>query len=258
MHCWRQLDLEVIKDSMQRARFFELRSYLHLVDRICVTDKEKDANRLFVKPVVEFFRKACLEIPRSREVLRGRANGTVNWRVPHAAVCPEQTEPCCAEEVCVAASYGLVLDFAIHVGKGTAPNSELKKLGLGGAVGKKLTETVNRHDVTFLFTDRYFMGINVAALFAHENVNISGTIMANRTNGDATRMPNERAMKRGESYCIVRRDDKLCLGKWKDNKSIISLSTAFATDLEWKWRRWSKKVKKRIELIQPHIVAQYN
>ncbi|KAG0422301.1 hypothetical protein HPB47_001864 [Ixodes persulcatus] len=65
-------------------------------------------------------------------------------------------------------------------------------------------------------------------------------------------------MKLGESHCRVRSDDKLCLVKWKDNKSVILLSTAFGTAPEGTCRRSSKNEKKRVEVTPPDIVARYN
>ncbi|XP_040066395.1 piggyBac transposable element-derived protein 2-like [Ixodes scapularis] len=171
---------------------------------------------------------------------------------------PSKPNPVGLKNFVLAASDGLVLHFMMCVGKGTVPDADMKELGLGGGVVKRLVETVNTDEATFLFTDRYFAGVKVADFLLDNNIFLTGTIVANRTNGEAARMPNDRSMKRGESHCRVRSDDKLCLVKWKDNKSVLLLSTAFGTVPEGKCRRWSKDEKKRVEVTQPDIVDKYN
>ncbi|XP_040075589.1 piggyBac transposable element-derived protein 1-like [Ixodes scapularis] len=158
----------------------------------------------------------------------------------------------------LAASDSLVLDFPIYIGKRTVSEADVEELDLGGGVVKGLVKTTNRDEPTFLLTDKYFPGVKLTGFLIDNKNFLTGTIMANRTNGEAARIPNDRSMKRGESHCRVRSDDKLCQVKWKDNKSVLLLSTAFGTAPEGTCRRCSKDEKKRAEVTQPHIVARYN
>lgn len=65
----RMFRIELIAQAMTRNRFFELRSYVHFIDKLSLPDEEQEKNRPFlVKPIITSFRNACIELPRSREV----------------------------------------------------------------------------------------------------------------------------------------------------------------------------------------------
>ncbi|KAH9371321.1 hypothetical protein HPB48_007324 [Haemaphysalis longicornis] len=87
---------------------------------------------------------------------------------------------------------GLVLDFAIYVGKGTVNVEDMQEFGLGGSIIKKLVETLNRDRDTFLFTDRYFTGVKIAEHLVEKSIFRPGTVMANRTGGVALVMSQAR------------------------------------------------------------------
>ena len=75
------------------------------------------------------------------------------------------------------------------------------------------------------------------------NLEGTGTIMFNRFKGYEFKADKD--MKRGENEEVVRSDKKLCLIKWKDNKSVIILPTAFGENPEGFVKRWDKKEKKK-------------
>lgn len=64
-------------------------------------------------------------------------------------------------------------------------------------------------------------------------------------------------MERGQSNSKVRSDENICIVKWKDTKSVLSLST-FGTEPEGKCMRWVKDEKKKVYVPQPHVVGNYN
>ncbi|KAG0422069.1 hypothetical protein HPB47_002092 [Ixodes persulcatus] len=65
-------------------------------------------------------------------------------------------------------------------------------------------------------------------------------------------------MSRGTSVQKVREDEKLCLVKWKDNKSVLMMSSAFGIHPEGTCKRWSKEEHKKVDVARPAVVAQYN
>ncbi|KAH6922746.1 hypothetical protein HPB50_018786 [Hyalomma asiaticum] len=98
----------------------------------------------------------------------------------------------------MAAADGLVLDFLIYVGKGTVREDDMKQLGLGASVVKKLMETVERSDPTFVFTDRYSTSFKLGDDLLEKNMFLTGTVMANRTGGVAATLPQDKSMQRGQ------------------------------------------------------------
>lgn len=196
MYCSRQLVLAVIKDAMQRARFLELRSDIRFVWRMSLTDKEDGKSRLFlVKPTDEFFLKKRPFIflahessawmskwYRSQEGAPfgslSHANRTLlGWKVCDGFWWLSYKFHCCYRKTIVPNIIAETVPWG-KVCKETELNGYSKWCGLS-------------------FTDRYFMVIVSADAFLNRNVHITGTIMANCTNGEGTRMENDRVFKRG-------------------------------------------------------------
>ncbi|XP_040070249.3 uncharacterized protein LOC120843088 [Ixodes scapularis] len=161
---WSQaLGVDLIAQAMSRNRFFELRSNIHFVDKVSVTTKQKEENRLFlVEPIVNSFRNACLELPRSRELSIDEQMIPFSGRCPVRQCVPSKPNPVGLKNFIMASPDGLVLDFAIYVGKGTVSDDDMREFGPGGSVVKKLLETLRRDRETFVFTDMYFTGLKIA------------------------------------------------------------------------------------------------
>ncbi|KAG5870183.1 hypothetical protein JTB14_032475 [Gonioctena quinquepunctata] len=80
--------------------------------------------------------------------------------------------------------------------------------------------------------------------------------MLNRVKG--FEFKKDKAMNRRESEVAVRTDDKLCITKWKDNKSVLMISTAFGREPETEVEKWNKKEKKRTGISCPAVIKSYN
>lgn len=141
--------------------------------------------------------------------------------------------------------------------KNTVPEEDVKTYGLGGAVVKRPVESLDAKDIpTLLFTDRYFTGIRIIEHLAEKNIFLTETVVAHRTDGAALTFSKDKGMSRGTSMQKVREDGKLCLVKWKDNKSILMMSSAFGIHPEGTCKRWSKEEHKKVDVARPAIVAQ--
>lgn len=248
----------LVTETMTRDRFFELRGMLHFVDLSQTTDAQTE-NKLFrAEPIIESFRKACLELPRPKAVSVDEQMIPFSGRCPARQYVPSKPNPVGLKNFVLSSSDGLVLDFVIYTGKGTVPEADTKELGLGGAIVKRLLHTVPEEQPVHVFTDRFFTGLKLAEYLLRRNAHLTGTIMANRTGGAAPKLPNEKNMKRGESCCVVRSDGEMCLTKWKDRKSVMILSTACGITPEGTCRRWSKEERKKVDVPQPHCIKIYN
>ena len=84
-----------------------------------------------------------------------------------------------------------------------------------------------------VFLDRYFTTVGLMDKLL--SLNLEGTITFNRFKGYEFKADKD--MKRGENEEVVRSDKKLCLIKWKDNKSVIMLWTTFGSRNGIKRRR---------------------
>ncbi|KAG0410161.1 hypothetical protein HPB47_012723 [Ixodes persulcatus] len=70
--------------------------------------------------------------------------------------------------------------------------------------------------------------------------------------------PKDKEMSRGTSVQKVREDGKLCLVKWKENKSVLMMSSAFGIHPGGTCKRWSKEEHKKVDVARPAVVSQYN
>ncbi|XP_049268932.1 piggyBac transposable element-derived protein 2-like [Rhipicephalus sanguineus] len=199
------------------------------------------------------------DTPASHKVQgRGPIWKATDGRCPARQYVPSKPNPVGLKNFVLSSSDGLVLDFVIYTGKGTVPEADTKELGLGGAIVKRLLHTVPEEQPVHVFTDRFFTGLNLAEYLLRRNAHVTGTIMANRTGGAASKLPNEKSMKRGKSCCVVRSEGEMCLTKWKDRKSVMILSTACGITPEGTCRRWSKEERKKVDVPQPHCIKTYN
>ena len=87
----------------------------------------------------------------------------------------------------------------------------------------------------------------------------TGTIRSNRTGSVPLRDANKMEKEKRESYDSVSdKDTGICITRWKDSKVVTVASTYAGVDPIKKAQRYSKAEKKRVEITQPNVVAEYN
>lgn len=57
---------------------------------------------------------------------------------------------------------------------------------------------------------------------------------------------------------IVRKDQKVCIVQWFDNKEVLVASNEFGAVPQDTCKRWSKKDKAYIDVQRPALIKQYN
>jgi hypothetical protein len=65
-------------------------------------------------------------------------------------------------------------------------------------------------------------------------------------------------MKRGEFEEVVSDNKKICMLKWKDNKSVVTTSTCYGGLPTSTVTRWEKKQNKYIDVQIPNMISNYN
>ena len=87
----------------------------------------------------------------------------------------------------------------------------------------------------------------------------TGTIRSNRTRSVPLRDANKMEKEKRESYdSVPDKDTGICITRWKDSKVVTVASTYTGVDPIKKAQRYSKAEKKRVEITQPNVVAEYN
>lgn len=245
----------LIADVMPRDRFYFLRVNLHVIDNLGVPDQVKRDNKLWkVQPMIDLVRKRCLAIVRKD----CSAFSIDEQMIPFLGRCPvrqyvkNKPRPVGLKNFVVTTSDGTILDFEIYQGL-TTPLIK-RELGLGPSVILRLSQTLP--EGSYLFFDRYFSTSALMYELLKSKIYGTGTIMINRLK--QCNFKKDSQMKRGESDEIVSSDGKVSLTKWKDNKSVVMISSAFGRNPEHVVKRWDKSKKERIEVPCPNVVKLYN
>lgn len=245
----------LIDGVMPRQRFYMIRVNLHVVDNLSVPEDEQKKNRLWkIQPVINRVRNRCKSIERKEKT----AFSIDEQMIPFLGRCPvrqfvkNKPRPVGLKNFVVTTSDGLIMDFEIYQGN-TTPLKD-KELGLGASVVLRLVETLPKN--IYLYFDRYFSTVALMDKLVTLKIDATATIMSNRVKGFEFKKDN--AMNRGESEVVVRTDGKICLTKWKDNKSVLMISTAFGREPETEVQRWNKTEKKRTGISCPAVVKSYN
>ncbi|KAL3218441.1 hypothetical protein MRX96_005947 [Rhipicephalus microplus] len=104
----------LVTETMTRDRFSELRGMLHFVDLSQTTDAQTE-NKLFrAEPIIESFRKACLELPRPKAVSVDEQMIPFSGRCPARQYVPSKPNPVGLKNFVLSSSDGLLLDFVIY------------------------------------------------------------------------------------------------------------------------------------------------
>lgn len=252
----RDLSISNISKHMTRNRYYEIRNHLHFVNNL--SDKDPNNKLWKVQPLLSAIRKKCLTLPRSAHLSIDEQMIPFAGRCQFSTYVPSKPNPLGLKNFVLAASDGLILDYKIYTGKGTVSEESMKELGLGASIVKILCETVPQNGKHVIYTDRYFSSVKCAGTLLQRNTYFTGTVMGNRTEGANSKVGDDKSLKRGEWSQVVRQDDNIALIKWKDNKSVLLLSTCVGSNPVSFCKRWSKDCKKKIDVSQPAIVKMYN
>ncbi|XP_046998421.1 uncharacterized protein LOC124613749 [Schistocerca americana] len=158
----------------------------------------------------------------------------------------------------LASNDGLLWDFCIYVGKGNVPEDDLKTLGLVGAVVKLLSLTLPQDGSHVIYTDRFFTSVTSAEMLLEKSIFLTGTVMRTRIAPAASKLSDDKCLKRGEWCEIVRENGKLCVVKWKDYKCVTLLSSCTGSNPVGTCKRCSKKDGQKIDVPCPAVVQAHH
>ena len=108
--------------------------------------------------------------------------------------------------------------------------------------------------------DNFFMGMTLLCHLKEKYGFVArGTTRSNRTGSVSLRDANKMEKEKRESYdSVLDKDTRICITRWKDSKVVTVASTYTGVNPIKKSQRYSKAEKKRVEITQPNVVAEYN
>lgn len=111
-----------------------------------------------------------------------------------------------------------------------------------------------------LFTDNLFTSFNLLTDMQKRGYSVTGTMRLNRIPKDIS-LPDKKNMEkkgRGAFVSKISKEDGLIVVRWTDNAVVSVASTTYGVQPLCSTVRYSKRVKKRIEVDQPHPSHMYN
>lgn len=145
-------------------------------------------------------------------------------------------------EVCTPDGY--VLNMIIYSGKGTVTSEEHGHAF--SVVQELLTPYIGKGHTVYI--DNFYSSVSLAKYLIQKNTHVVGTLRSNRK-GNPTEVVKKK-LTRGES--IWKRNGSITVGKWRDKRDVLVLSTCHKFDMT------TVKNRKGVEHQKPNVVADYN
>lgn len=253
---WR---VPVISDNMSRTRFFTLRTSLKVVFDETITENERKKDRLWkLRPLIDRIRNGCLIQSRGKYVC------VDEMMVPFSGVCnlkqfvPNKPNPVGLKIFVLANPNGIVLDYIFYQGETTFPELTSSGFSLGESSVIKLTESLTPgHNI---YHDRYFTSEKLVNELLIRGFLSTGTINSLRVPKTARLKSDKEMRKEGRGFCdmLVRHDEKVCILKWLDRKSVTMMSSVHGIEPTDFCKRYNKKEKTKIQVKRPAAVREYN
>lgn len=173
----------IVSDSLSRARFFQLRTKLKLVDDNAVSKEAVSNDRFWkVRPMLDRIQRACLQNERTEQVSIDEQMIPFHGKVLMRQYVRGKPQPVGLKNFVMTTPGGIPLDFSMYEGKGRSTESCLiinpEKLDIGGRVVLKLADTLPIG--VSVFVDRFFTSEVLLDTLLSRKVYVTGTLMKNR------------------------------------------------------------------------------
>lgn len=265
-----------ISNNMPRNRFHEIKRYLHLADNanLDVTDKMakvRPLSNILCKKFCQFgYMHEKLSIDESmvkyfgghssKQFIRGNPVrfGFKNWMLT--------------------SSCGYLYNFDTYCGAKRDTNKK-QKLPLGSKVVLDLIRNIPHPSDHILFFDNFFTSYDLLLILKEKGFRAIGTVRDNRTKRCPLKSSkmlekqergsldvmyvskyfNHMFMSVKNVYCNYRyADTGVLFVKWNDN-SVVTVGTNFdGVNPLQTVKRWSRSQKSKVNVAQPHLIAEYN
>lgn len=240
---------------MSRDRFEAILRQFHVVDN---TTRAPGTKKLFeIAPLLNHLLEVCRSIPSEE-----------NQNVDGHIQIPFKGTSCIKQYVkkkpkkwvykvfmrCGAS--GLLHDFAVYVGKETCPEYGI---GFSGDIVLHLCEDLQSNMGHRLFCHNWFTSTPLFKTLEDKGVWHTGVVQADRTNSCPLLNKAElQQLDRGSYESAVDTKNELVPVRWYDKKLIIVFSGEHSFKPVEMCKRWSKHLRRQIEILRPNLINMYN
>lgn len=253
------IGLGLFLDHMARDRFFQLRTYLHIVNNLERPNNCQD--KMFkVRPLYDSIRNRALQLSLEENLCIDEQMVPFKGKLSVKQYVKGKPYPWGVKIFVLAGKSGMFYDFLIYQGKTTGiGETNLKRFGLGASVVVHLTQRLEKTGGYKLFFDNYFTSYNVLQILKKRNIYAAGTARINRFGVTSLRTDSEMKKEaRGFSDQVVSKDGDIVLTKWLDNRTVVLASNFVGVGNEDYVERWDKKSKAYQKIKRSEVVRLYN
>lgn len=162
-------------------RFFSLRTNFHVVDKLTLSNDNKDRFKK-VRPMYDCVRKICKQLIVELNISIDEKIVPFTGKLNIKQYCKGKPNPWGVKIYVMCGSSGTIYDFLLYQGSATefdiSPQIQ-KRVGMGGSVVLTLTQDLekNKH---CLYFDNFFAGYNLFEILLHKKIYAASTIRVNR------------------------------------------------------------------------------
>ncbi|KAJ0175946.1 hypothetical protein K1T71_008120 [Dendrolimus kikuchii] len=251
-------------EIMPLKRYQQIRRYLHFAD-----NNLEDGDRYYkVRPLLEKVRLNCLKLQGMEnkfsidEMIIAYKGSKAGKRKQYMKDKPNKWG---FKNYVRAGVSGIIYDFVMYGGEDTFRyhtfSEEESSLGFGAQVVIALCQSIQRKPA-IIYCDNFFSSPELFYILRENYGFFSlGTIRNNRLRGVEKILPPEKEVKKKERGFFVEaacNETSLAVVRWNDNKVVTFISSFVASVPVEKIQRYSKDVKKKVDVQCPQIVRQYN
>ena len=264
MYWERETAVPIVRRTMRRDRYFQIRAALKIVDDDAIDDATKERDRAWkIRPLLIKIRETCLTLPRSEvacideQMIPFTGHSILRQHVPG------KPNPTGLKMFVIASPDGLAMDFHLYLGAGTYPEDlKLKypKVSVSGLSVLMLTESLTETPCNSLTFDKFFTTIPLIEALPKNGICSTGPLMKNRVPKQSELLSDKemKKMARGTIDQVVNAQGTVCLVKWKDNNTLVMASSEHDKNPVTECRRWSAKLKQHIDIACPQVIQKYN
>jgi len=244
----------IVRESMSRNRFEEIKKYLHVSDNSNLDKNDKFAK---LRPYFEELNRKFLQFGVFSQKLSVDEQ-MVPYFGRHSAKMFIRGKPVRFgfKLWCISSSTGYVYQFDAYGGASQKMNDNLS---LGERVVLNLAKIVENPRDHLLFFDNFFTSHSLLVMLSERGFFATGTLRENRT-ANCPLQTSKQMAKGKKGACDYRFDSKheIFVVRWHDN-SIVTVATNTGTLEPFvNTKRYNRKERKHEIVLQPNTIHQYN
>lgn len=244
----------LVHETMPRQRFRDIKKYLHLCNNDSLDTQDKLGK---VRRFIEMFCQKLQQFGIFSENLSVDEE-MIPYTGKHSAKMYMRGKPIKFgfKLWVLASSDGYPFNLKVYVGKENMPNNR-EHLPLGTRVVLDLIPCISNAKCHTIYVDNFFNSITLLQTMRDKEFRITGTMRENRLQKCPLKESKEiKKQNRGALDKISTKEFSVV--KWNDNRVVCMASNFENVEALGKTKRWCHIKKKKIEIDQPSMIANYN